>query len=869
MAEAPDSTVHTLARPGVAHPTRRTAVLSVALLGLSVALLGRLDVWSLPQSDVHVQWWWIAVCCIASELMVINIEFRREVYTFTFSEIPLVLGLFLASPAHLIVGRLVGAGLLLTLKERQPPSKLILNLSSFFAECAVLLTMFHLMGGRDGTVLDPMSWIYAFGSIAAADILGFVVVAKVVRWHGGPLRFRSILAIGAMTAPVNTSFALATVLLLSAQPWATLLLSGLAAFLMLSYRSYLALSQRYESLNMLYDFTRLVSGSQRPEDVLEAILIQAKNLLRAERAEIWLVDDDARCLRLVVDDDHRTHNELSAEQFALTEQWFGNGPQAFVVTKADNHATKRAIARVFDARDCIVAPVTEGGEVVGMLAVINRLGETNGFGSEDTQVFATLANHASVALENGKLIDRLHVQTMQREHDLLHDALTGLPNRVKFDNALSSRLDALANNGSLAVVVMDLNGFKEINDTLGHQSGDRVLIEVATRISRFVDRNVDLARLGGDEFALLLPDVESDEAVARYIGALRHEVSAPVQISGMRVNVGVSIGVSVAPRDGIHGALLLQRADVAMYGAKDGLGDGVNFYRADADTNSPRRLALANDLTVAIEHDELSLVFQPKVRMADAKLVGFEALIRWRHPRLGPIGPDEFIPLAERTGSIHAITQFVLTGALRETAAWHAQGLDCSVAINLSMRNLLNEELMSTVAALISKSEVDPSLVTLEITETSVMADAGRSIAVLDQLHDLGVRLSIDDFGTGYSSLSHLRRLPIQEVKIDKSFVLPMMADPNADAIVRSVLDLARNMQLSVVAEGVEDVRTWRRLQALGCPVAQGYFLARPMAAAAATSWSQTLAERGLADGWAENQHSLSPDPFTMDSVVR
>jgi diguanylate cyclase (GGDEF)-like protein len=824
---------------------RRTGLLSLALVVGAAALLWRIDVWSSPVTKAGLGWWWFAVLSIATELMVFNVEFRREVYTFTFSEIPLVLGLFLASPGDLIVGRLVGAALLLVLKERQSLEKLSLNLSLFFAECVVLVTVYQLVDGAL-PITNPLSWLEALLAVCLADLLGYVVIAKVVRWHGGPVQLRSILAIGALTAPVNTSFAVVTGLFWSTQPWATLLLAGIGAFLVLSYRSYAALSQRYDSLSLLYDFTRLVSGVQEPDAVLEAILVQAKDLLRAERAEIWLVDDETAYLGLSVDDNGRANRALPSDTGAIIAEWFADSNATIVVTKHSTDPVALTIASAFGVRDCIVAPITEGGRVVGMVAVINRLGEANGFNPPEGPIFATLANHASVALENGRLIVRLHDQAREREHESLHDALTGLPNRVCFDTTLRERLAVLQDTDTLGVAVMDLDGFKDINDTLGHQAGDKVLIEVAHRIASAVDDNVMVARLGGDEFALLFSEPTTRATAERCAREVRRDVALPLHIDGVRINIGVSIGMALAPKDGEAGALLLQRADVAMYGAKSGLGDGVRFYDAEEDANTPRRLTLAGDLGFAVDNNEFHLLYQPKVRLADAELTGFEALLRWNHPRLGPIGPDEFIPLAERTGSIQRISYFVLATALQAAAEWHRGGRRWSISINLSMRNLLDDELVNNVAALIESSGADVELVTLEITETNVMADAGRTIAVLEQLAGLGVRLSIDDFGTGYSSLSYLQRLPVHEIKIDKSFVLPMATDPSAAAIVRSVLDLARNMGLTVVAEGVEDRDTWDLLRTLRCPEAQGYFLAKPMPPNQISDWAETLSHMQL-----------------------
>jgi EAL domain-containing protein (putative c-di-GMP-specific phosphodiesterase class I) len=278
-----------------------------------------------------------------------------------------------------------------------------------------------------------------------------------------------------------------------------------------------------------------------------------------------------------------------------------------------------------------------------------------------------------------------------------------------------------------------------------------------------------------------------------------------------------------------------------MYSAKAGVGNGVDFYEALRDENSPRRLTLGNDLRAAIDADELSVVFQPKVRLSDGSMVGVEALLRWCHPVFGYVPPDEFIPLAERTGVINSLTAFVLATSLAKAREWHDAGHRWTIAVNVAMRNLLDNDFVETVGELLDASGVDPSSLTLEITETGVMSDATRTIDVLTRLAALGLKLSVDDFGTGYSSLSYLQQLPVTEIKIDKVFVRELTIDPSAEAIVRSVLDLARNLEMSTVAEGVEDRASWEHLRRLGCTMAQGYYLSRPMPADELIAWHDQL----------------------------
>ncbi len=813
---------------------RRTAVLSVALVALSGALIALFDLLAPTHHDTVLTWWLIALLAIAAEFMVFDVEYRREVYSFTFSEVPLVLGLFLAEPRDLLVGRMVGELLYLVLRERQPARKVVLNLASFLAETTTLLLVFDALGGRH-VVTDPVEWLRAAIAVAAAIVVGYLVVFHVVRWHGAPIRFGSVLGTGALTVPVNTSFALVVGVLLVDRPWATALLLGVAVFLVVAYRSYTGLRQRYDSLSLLYDFTRLVSGAQRPDAVLEAMLAQAKDLLRAERAEIWLQEDDAAMLALSVDDRGRHRSRLPRGSQEAMHAWFRAHPDASVVRAMYADDIGLAVLAQLRASDAIIAPITEQGERVGLVAVVNRLGEVNRFLESDRTLFATLSNHASVALENGRLIDRLHQEARLREHEALHDALTGLPNRVRFSDALH---DELSTGAPLAVALMDLDGFKEVNDTLGHHAGDLVLVEVARRLSYAAADATLVARLGGDEFAVLVSDAHDRTALAAMASRVRDELGHPFSVEGIRIDVNASIGFALAPADATDAATLLQRADVAMYSAKSGHGKGVAFYDSIRDDHSPRRLALVNDLRRAIADDELTLAYQPKARLADGTVVGFEALVRWRHPHLGMVLPDEFIPVAERTGAIDELTLWVLRHATRQAGSWRRNGHDWSVAVNVAMRNLLDQEFAAVVEQTLAGTGCPPDGLTLEITESHVMSDPTRTVEVLHRLGALGVCLSIDDFGTGYSSLSYLQQLPVGELKVDQVFVSDLVSDPGAEAIVRSVLDLAHHLNLSVVAEGVEDQRTWARLTELGCRYAQGYVLARPMPPEDVERWS-------------------------------
>jgi diguanylate cyclase (GGDEF)-like protein len=411
------------------------------------------------------------------------------------------------------------------------------------------------------------------------------------------------------------------------------------------------------------------------------------------------------------------------------------------------------------------------------------------------------------------------------------DELTGLPNRTLFGDRLDEAVRAAAADGSsVAVLLMDIDHFKDVNDTLGHPIGDALLREVAARLAQIVNHGGDLlARLGGDEFAVLLRAAGAYEAREMAASVLR-TLDMPFTPAGHVVDVRVSIGVAVFPEHGAEPATVMRRADVAMYVAKR-TNVGAIVWDDRYDEHSRERLSLMSDLRKAVDRDELTLVFQPQVALAPAAERRVEALVRWQHPTRGLVPPGEFIPFAEQTGYIRAITQWVLAHAIAQCARWREDGHAISVAINISARDLMDGELPERFAAMLARHRCSAQWVTLEITESAILDDPGHAIDTLKRLHTLGCRLSIDDYGTGYSSLAYLRRLPLNELKIDRSFVAGMARDANDAVIVRSTIDLAHNMGLAVVAEGVEDDATLERLRALGCDSVQGFLLSRPVAA--------------------------------------
>lgn len=434
-------------------------------------------------------------------------------------------------------------------------------------------------------------------------------------------------------------------------------------------------------------------------------------------------------------------------------------------------------------------------------------------------------------------------QTAALEYQALHDALTELPNRTLLsDRVRQSILLAQRDHQSMALLVMDLDRFKDINDTLGHQYGDQVLQEVAKRMRAVLRESDTIARLGGDEFAVLLPRTTSDQA-QHIASKLLDAIEEPFVLGEQVLHIGISIGISLYPQHGDDEVTLMQRGDVAMYVAKRQHG-GFAVYDPSTDQHSLRNLALLGELRGAMDHDQLVLYFQPKIGMRDRKVFGVEALVRWRHPKHGLMYPDEFIPLAEQTGLIGPLSQWVLRNSLKLCRRMQKEKIELDIAVNLSVRNLQDPKFAAKVAELFRDAECMPEDIRLEITETAIMADPVRAFEALGQLSAMGIKLSIDDFGTGYSSLAHLKQMPVNELKIDKSFVMGMIADENDAVIVRSIIDLAHNIGIHVVAEGVADAQLYERLEAMGCDEAQGNYICGPLPLEELVEWLKSTEYR-------------------------
>jgi len=848
-----------------------TLVLTAAMLAAGVALfLGPVEALPPTPSPMRLSWPVLAALFAAAVILRVQVQTDREVRSITLVELPMVLGLFLVDPLGLVVARVAGsipALLHAWLAQRKPAARRpgrrpLFDASLALLEASVAVVVFDTVLGGDDPRGTP-GMVATFTAVLATDLLGATLVMTATRLQDGVVGWRPViraLVTGAVAAITTTSLALVAVVVLIHNRQVAWLLLVVTGILFLAYRAYASLREQHEWLDRLHRFSRVVGGSEQSGAVVTAaILAQARDLLRVERAELTLFTAERARVRTVLGPAAAPQTTPVTDQaaaLALLRRSLADDGVVLRSDEVDDPRLRQALL-ADGVGEALVVPLRDVTGPVGTLLVANRA-DGGGLGGQDLRLLQTLAGHAGVALERSRLIDELRREAAEREHQALHDGLTGLANRALFQERVRQAIATLGPHASLAVLLVDLDRFKEVNDTLGHHTGDLVLREVGMRLERSLPDSHAIARLGGDEFAVLVPAVPDREA-ARAVGRMvRSVLERPLATEELELRVAGSVGIALCPEHGADPGLLLQRADVAMYHAK-AAHSGIEVYAADRDQYSPRRLALFGELRAAIEEGALEVVYQPKAELPAGRVVGFEALLRWLDPRHGLVPPDEFVPIAESTGLITPLTRYVLQAAVEQVGAWRDRGAVTGMSVNLSVRNLLEPGLVDRVDRLLAGVGVPPGLLTLELTEGAVMTDPEATIAVLHQLSGAGVRLSVDDFGTGYSSLTYLKRLPVDEVKLDKAFVMGMTVDADDEAIVSSTIELAHNLGLRIVAEGVEDRETWDALAVLGCELAQGHYLAPPMAAAEATRW---LWEHRAGEATPER-----PDRFTISAT--
>jgi diguanylate cyclase (GGDEF)-like protein len=764
---------------------------------------------------------------VVAETTSLTVEVRRHGSSILLTEIPLVLSLYYLPPLTLLIIRAF-AKMVVQLRRDTPPVKQAFNVCNILASNAAAALIVSYFRVHD---LSPGSWVVLFLATDTAVLFSIVAVIGVISLLQGGASIRRMARTAGpslVVGSVNAVAGLVVLITIQVSPWAVLLLAGLAGSLVMVYRTYVQSLRQHKLLSEIYELTRAVSEMRNDLSLADVLLARVRTLLQAECATLWLPKQGRypeTLLSARIDDNGLI--DLSATPELLRRQAFEHGATAAAGPKLGGDEEMRAALQEFGTREAIVVPLRSGSAVIGTLEVAERLGMET-FRSEDIRLLETVAVHASAAVENSRLIDRL-------QFDAHHDALTGLPNRRRMVNALEQAVKISAPGEVVAVLQFDVTGLRDVNESLGYEAGDEMLAEVARRLRDAAPAAALVARMGSDEFVVMLRTPGADAAVT-LAGELRQSLQDPMEIGALSLDVDCVVGIAVHPDHGVEPAVLLQRADVATHVAKS-MAPSVQLFNLGLESRSSRRLGLAGDLRRALDNNELDVHFQPKVSFRTRQLVGVECLARWEHSGHGPVSPEDFVAVAEHTGQLGRLTEVVLREGLRRCREWSRAGRPLNISVNVSPRTLADPQFPTLVGELLTEYDVSPDRLTLEMTESGVTGETERPLPTLRQLNEMGVRLSVDDFGTGYSSLSYLRRLPVHEVKIDRAFVGGMATDPGDLAIVRAVVDLSRHFGLSVVAEGVESELTLSLLEEIGCDIGQGFLFSRPLSFDRLEAW--------------------------------
>jgi len=679
--------------------------------------------------------------------------------------------------------------------------------------------------GAPVVVNDYQTWEHAALHLREAGAVAAVAVPLIVRGH-------CMGAVGAWTRSHGFTIEHARMLALVAAQVAPLIEAAQLAS---------ETEAKERTFRALHEIAVAASGVLDPGALARLTVDRACDLLRVDSAGLAWWDPEKKVLMVLAD------NHPDAP-LGATERRPGEGGMAVAFERKEpvvindylNWEHKVDWAAELRHRSVLAVPLMVQDRAVGAIGVRSVSGRK--FRAGEVQLLSLLASQVAPALEAARLhteserrraeaealAEVLRSQQAALEHQALHDALTDLPNRVYLYARLQQEVAAARRLGTrCALLIMDLDRFKEINDTFGHHSGDILLQQVGRRLAAALRESDTVARLGGDEFAAVLADVGERSAAGIVARKLLRALDDPFAVEDSVFTIGGSLGIALYPDDGTDADILMRRADAAMYAAKRAA-RGVAYYAHHGPRRGPRQ-AFAGDLRQAIEGDQLVLHYQPELFLKTGQVACVEALVRWRRPDHGLVHPERFVPLAEQTGLIKPLDRWVLTDALTQAGAWRRNGLHLDVGVNLSVRNLLDPQLPELIAALLRAHGVAATCLKLELTESSLMGDRRRAVDVLTRLKAMGIRLAIDDFGSGYSSLAYLKRLPVDEVKIDKSFVMDMSSEQTGALIVRATIELAHNLGLQVAAEGVLDKVTFDMLAVQNCDFVQGRFLCRPL----------------------------------------
>jgi len=826
----------------------RVASLSVGIVALSLAGLLLADRWYGSVALRGDTWWALPVAIVmfgVLEYAVFNIHLRGEPVSVSLSEVPTAFAIVFLSPPLAVLARIPLSVVVLLLQRRNPWFKVVFNLALFVFEVVLAVIVFRGLVDWWGTDTGPTVGAATLAVLVVAPAALLLVSAAIAQFGGGFVsRVVTELRATWWLYVVNSGVAAMVIgLTLIAPPLGLLAFAPLGGMWYLQWQ-YGEQIQRLRDLNAVHGFAGLVGSTLDLNAIGDMAAAETRRLLRAQGAALVRFDG------LVAD----THLDGDVP-VALPRRFDEPGWAAILAEPGARLMVPDDLrkAGIFESVPAavLVAPIHDEAGPIAVLAVIERPEQSNRFDAADVARVDNLATQLATSLRRGLLHQQL-------EYEARHDALTGLPTRTLFERAVAEAVANFDARRCVCVMMLDLDRFKEVNDTLGHHAGDEVLMSFASRVGGLLEPGDVLSRLAGDEFALLSRRRSITE-VAAFATELVRVAGEPIVVDDLEIVVTASLGVAVisaADRDALQP---MRRADIAMYNAK-WQRTGVEFYRDEIDRRTPARLSMLGDLRTAIQTDQLDVVYQPKLDIATERVIGLEALVRWEHPTRGVVAPSEFVRVAEDTGLIKELTDFVLARGIAQMAELRRHGIEIGVAVNLSTHDLFDSRLPERVRGYLDRHGLPPESLTLEITESSLFVDAPRTRATIDGLHSVGLRMAIDDFGTGYSSLAYLRQLPVHELKIDGTFVTGMLDDAQDEVIVRSTVDLGHNLGLLVVAEGVETLDALHRLAEIGCDVAQGYCISQPIRSALLPEWLNGISAASAAglpmpwsDSWSES----------------
>src|SRR5687768_5153359 len=779
-------------------------------------------------ASMEIPWWLVAIAFAAAERWVVHLHFRRSTHSLSLGELPLVAGL-LFLPAHeLVLAGLVGASVALAFDREIPTFKAFFNLAQFtLGTCVALFVVEVLVGVRDP--LDPVVWIAIFAAVSAATLVADICVGAAVTIAEGKLEAHQrldMLLTNWTVALSNTCLALAIAAVVSARPEGGLLLVAPTVLLMAAYRAYLSERRRNAELEFLYEATRTLSRSSEIVPELEALLARTAAAFRVDAVDLVLfsAEPNRSARSSLAHDGSRRMLEPIDEPLAESLRSLAAGLTEPVETARIHDAAQRQYFRGRGMETGVLAPLHGEAGCVGLFAISGRESVDRNFSDEDMRLLETLTGNVTVALQYDRLeqaVRQLESLQQELERKALYDSLTQLANRSLFHNRLEHALHS--RNPGVCVLLLDIDEFKAVNDSHGHHAGDELLRAVADRLRGCLREGDTAARLGGDEFALLLDRSEGEIDAVSVARRLLNDFEGRIDVSGERLRVHVSIGIAVGSPGKDSAEEMMRKADVALYEAKRRGKNQYRIFHPSMREALRKRRTLAFELERAVSDEELSVVYQPVVSLAECRPVALEALVRWNHPERGLVPPGEFIAFAEETGAVVEIGAIVLERVVEEAAR-----LRLPIHANVCAPELIDPGFLDRLDALVDIHELPPELLVFELTERAFVGDDPVPIAVLEELHKRGMGVAVDDFGTGYSSLAYLSRLPVDTMKIPKQFIDEVTGSREHHALARAVIELGAALDLKVIAEGIETPEQIAALRAFGCDLGQGFYFGMP-----------------------------------------